>query len=78
MIAYIIWNQKSGFRAQAVVELEQLAVLPELQGQGVGRALIIQSLEQVKQKLHNRGAKIKHILVSTRADNLEKNLYQQA
>lgn len=39
IVGYIIWVQKSGFRPEAVLELEQLAVLPSFQGQGVGRKL---------------------------------------
>ncbi len=48
---YIIWTQKSGFRPEAVMELEQLAVRPPLQGQGIGKALIKQSLELVRQQI---------------------------
>jgi hypothetical protein len=32
-VGYIIWVQKSGFRPEAVLELEQLAVLPGARGQ---------------------------------------------
>lgn len=43
IVGYIIWVQKSGFRPEAVLELEQLAVLPSAQGQGLGKTLILDS-----------------------------------
>ena len=36
IVGYIIWVQKSGFRPEVVLELEQIAVLPKLQGKGIG------------------------------------------
>ena len=48
IVGYIIWVQKSGFRPEAVLELEQLAVMPNYQGNGIGRKLIVESLPQVK------------------------------
>ena len=76
IVGYIIWSQKSGFRAEAVVELEQLAVLADLQGQGIGRKLIKGSLSLVKEHLMLNGSKLKHILVTTRADNHAQQLYK--
>lgn len=75
IIAYIIWNQKSGFRPEAVLELEQIAVLNEYQGQGVGKVIIEDSLTMVKTELANHDAVLKHILISTRADNQAQQLY---
>lgn len=77
ILGYIIWTQKSGFRPEAVLELEQLAVMPSQQGKGIGRALITDSLPQLKSQLANAGASIKHILVTTRSDNHAQKLYQQ-
>ncbi len=74
---YIIWVQKSGFRCEAVLELEQLAVSPEHQGKGLGRALILDSLLQVKNQLQQHGTTLKHILVTTRADNFAQQLYRE-
>ncbi|CAH6814204.1 Acetyltransferase (GNAT) family protein [Vibrio chagasii] len=76
IVGYIIWVQKSGFRPEAVLELEQLAVLPSAQGQGLGKKLILDSLPQVKQKLAEQGSTLKHVLVTTRADNFAQKLYQ--
>ncbi len=76
IIGYIIWSQKSGFRTEVVLELEQLAVSPTYQGKGVGRELIRSSLPLVKQQLATRKAVLKHVLVTTRADNYAQSLYK--
>lgn len=73
---YIIWVQKSGFRPEAVLELEQLAVLPEYQGKGFGKALIVESLPLVKQQLAQQDSVLKHVMVTTRADNFAQQLYR--
>jgi len=78
IVGYIQWIQKSGFRQQVVLELEQIAVLPEYQGQGIGHALITKSLPMVQTQLQSRGATLKHILVTTRADNQAQRLYKKA
>ena len=77
VLGYIIWGQKSGFRAEVVLELEQISVLPACQGQGIGQALIIESLALVREHLAAREARLKHILVSTRADNHAQSLYKK-
>ena len=74
---YIIWAQKSGFRSEVVLELDQLAVHPDFQGKGVGKQLIKQSLAMVKETLTSRGAVLKHIIVTTRADNFAQALYKK-
>jgi ribosomal protein S18 acetylase RimI-like enzyme len=74
---YIHWTQKSGFRTTVVLELEQLAVHPELHGRGIGRQLITESLPLVRAELAERGAVLKHIIVTTRADNYAQKLYQK-
>ncbi len=61
------------------MELEQLAVRPPFQGQGIGKTLITQSLELVRKDLADQGSRLKHVIVTTRADNnraqaLYKNL----
>ncbi len=76
-LGYIIWNQKSGFRQNVVLELEQLAVSQAYRSQGVATTLIEQSLPQVEKVLNQRGAKIKHIMVTTRQDNQAQSLYQK-
>lgn len=76
IVGYIIWNQKSGFRPEAVIELEQIAVLPSHHGQGIGRSLIEETLPFVKYQLTKQGAMLKHITVTTRADNHAQRLYR--
>ena len=74
---YIIWAQKSGFRPEAVIELEQVAISPSQQNKGLGQYLIEQSLSQVKEQLSSLGSSVKHVLVSTRADNHAQNIYRK-
>lgn len=73
---YIIWSQKSGFRPEAIMELEQLAVRPQFQGQGLGKNLITRSLELVRKDLVDQGSRLKHVIVTTRADNHAQALYK--
>lgn len=77
IVGYIHWTQKSGFRSEVVLELEQLAVDPTCQGQGVGRQLIVRSLPQVRAQLRERGASLKHVMVTTRTDNHAQELYRR-
>lgn len=74
---YIIWAQKSGFRPKAVLELEQIAIHPNAQNKGFGQVLIKESLKRVKSLLLTQGSIVKHILVSTRADNHAQEIYQK-
>ncbi|WP_207890607.1 GNAT family N-acetyltransferase [Vibrio sinensis] len=76
VVGYIIWTQKSGFRPEVVMEIEQLAVSPEHQGKGVGRSLIVNSLPLVKMRLAENNSVLKHIFVTTRADNFAQELYK--
>jgi ribosomal protein S18 acetylase RimI-like enzyme len=73
--AFLI-SQKSGFRPEVVLELEQVAVLPKHHGQGVGRELIEESLPFVRDHLAKQGSTLKHIIVTTRADNHAQKLYR--
>lgn len=70
ILGYILWTEKSGFRTDAVFELEQIAVLPTCQNLGVGAALIRQSLRQVVARLSARGSTLRAVKVNTRIDNL--------
>jgi ribosomal protein S18 acetylase RimI-like enzyme len=78
VVGYILWAQKSGFRDQAVLELDQVAVLPAEQGRGIARRLIDESLPLVKQQLSRQGSTLKHVIVNTRADNHAQRLYKSA
>ena len=77
LIGFIEWIQKSGFRKEVVLELEQLAVQPSFQGQGIGTALIKDSLEQMDRLLKKRNARLKSIMVTTRTDNQAQELYRK-
>ena len=72
---YVHWSQKSGFRDEVILELEQIAVAPPVQGQGTGTRLIRESLPIVKVRLADRRAVIKNLWVTTRADNASQRLY---
>jgi ribosomal protein S18 acetylase RimI-like enzyme len=75
---YIHWTQKSGFRTAVVLELEQLAVHPDFRRRGIGELMITESLPLVRIRLADRGATLKHIIVTTRADNFAQKLYKKA
>lgn len=77
IVGYITWSQKSGFRPDAVLELEQIAVLPEHHNKGIGKGLIQSSLPLVKEQLAKQNSNLKHIIVSTRADNHAQKLYKK-
>lgn len=77
-LGYVLWQQKSGFRPEVVLELDQLAVLPEARGRGIGRRLLEDSLAGVKLMLAAQQSVLKSVLVSTRADNDAQRLYQAA
>jgi ribosomal protein S18 acetylase RimI-like enzyme len=77
VIGYIQWLHKSGFRKEAVIELEQIAVLPEFQGNGIGAKLINDSLIHLTQYLVENGSKLKAVLVTTRSDNAAQKLYKR-
>ncbi len=77
IVGYIQWIEKSGFRKEVVLELEQIAVLPAWRNQGVGSNLINFSLPLVKEELANRGAVLKHVLVTTRTNNEAQKIYRE-
>jgi ribosomal protein S18 acetylase RimI-like enzyme len=77
VLGYVQWIEKSGFRKEVVLELEQIAVLPSKQKQGIGSSLISESLKLIKEELNQRNAYIKHVLVSTRTDNEAQKLYKK-
>ena len=75
MVGYIFWSQKSGIRPSAVLELDQIAVMPQFQHQGHGEGLIRESLSLVVAELRDKGQSLKSVLISTRADNDAQRLY---
>lgn len=77
VIGYIQWIHKSGFRKNAVIELEQIAVLKTNQNKGVATKLIRESLSDVKNHLKDTRSTLKAILISTRTDNKAQELYKK-
>ncbi len=77
VVGYIQWIQKSGFRKESVIELEQIAVLEKHQSKGIGTLLIEKSLKYLKDYLADTNSSLKAILVTTRTDNLAKSLYEK-
>jgi ribosomal protein S18 acetylase RimI-like enzyme len=78
VVGYIQWIQKSGFRKESVMELEQIAVLKNHRGKGIGSKLIKESLNHIKTYLADGQANLKAVLISTRTDNDAKALYKKA
>ena len=76
IMGFISWTQKSGFRPEVVLELEQIAVSPRHQSNGIGRKLISDSLPLMENHLKSRNAILKHIMVTTRSDNDAQKLYK--
>jgi ribosomal protein S18 acetylase RimI-like enzyme len=74
---FILWTEKSGFRQDVVLELEQIAVAAAYRKRGIGERLVVQSLPEVAKQLAARCATIRAVLVSTRADNDAQRLYRK-
>jgi ribosomal protein S18 acetylase RimI-like enzyme len=77
VIGYILWIEKGGFRDEAIVELEQVAVDPAFRGQGVGSELIRSSLAEVERAIEARGGRIKVVEVTTRAEQGAIEIYRR-
>jgi len=75
VVGICLWTERSGFRREVVLELEQIAVHPDHQGKGVGSAIILESLPMAEDKIAERGARVKDITVNTRTDNAAQRLY---
>ncbi len=77
VIGYILWLEKGGFRKEAVLELEQIAVGPQWQGQGVATLMIKDSLAIIKKELKKQGRQLKLVEATTGADNKAQELYKK-
>ncbi len=73
IVGFAMWTEKSGFRAQAVLELEQIAVAPQHRRRGIAEALIQRSLSEVEKDLES----LKAVVVTTRADSAAQALYRK-
>lgn len=65
VVGYILWIEKGGFRAQAVLELEQIAVRASTRRSGIGATLIRTSLEGMREALRQRGSRLKLVEITT-------------
>ncbi|HZO03006.1 MAG TPA: GNAT family N-acetyltransferase [Burkholderiales bacterium] len=74
---FILWTERSGFRSEVVLELEQIAVAAKYRRLGIGEALIRGSLPDVANQLAGRSANLKAVIVSTRADSAAQRLYRK-
>jgi len=73
---YVIWrriNEDGG----AVLQLEQIAIHPDYQHQGLGAQLIRQSLAQVRAQLERQQSVLRHIVVTTQADRRAQRFYRR-
>jgi ribosomal protein S18 acetylase RimI-like enzyme len=78
IVGYIQWVELGGFRKEAVIELEQVAVSPDHQGKGIGNRLVTESLKEVSLHIRKRGSSIKLAKVTTGTSNEAQKLYGKA
>lgn len=77
IIGYILWLEKGGFRKEAVLELEQIAVEQASQGRGVATKMIKDSLAIVRKDLKKRGSSLKLVEATAGTDNKAQELYKK-
>jgi ribosomal protein S18 acetylase RimI-like enzyme len=77
LLGYVLWVEKGGFRDEAVVELEQIAVSASARGRGIGSQLVLQSLEGVEAELKLRGARLKLIEITTGTEQGAVSFYRR-
>lgn len=78
VVGYILWVEKGGFRKEAVLELEQIAVLASHRGKGIGERLVRTSLEGERRRLEQRGSRLKLVEVTTGSDQGALGFYRRA
>jgi ribosomal protein S18 acetylase RimI-like enzyme len=76
IVGYILWIELGGFRKEAVIELDQIAVSPDYQGRGFGKTIIRESLKSVSSYLKKRGSTLKLVKVTTGTTNEAQKLYK--
>jgi len=77
VVGYILWIEKGGFREEAVWELEQIGVLSNHRGKGIGTKLISESLKDIKKQLSERGSKLKLVEITTGTHQKAQRLYEK-
>jgi ribosomal protein S18 acetylase RimI-like enzyme len=78
IVAYILWLEKGGFRSEAVLELEQIAVSPDRRGQGIGKLLVQRSFRALQQGIEGAGRRVKAVEVTTGAEQHAVAFYRRA
>ncbi|MBU1167198.1 GNAT family N-acetyltransferase [Patescibacteria group bacterium] len=74
---YINWMHIGGFRS-GVVELDQIGVHSDFQGQGLGQVLLKESLKTVKKMSQEElGVPIRVVKVDTATTNAAKGFYEK-
>ncbi len=76
IVGYILWIELGGFRKEAVIELDQIAVAPDYQGRGFGKTIIKESMKTVSSYLKKRGSTLKLVKVTTGTTNEAQKLYK--
>jgi len=76
IIGYILWCVKNGFRAQSIVELEQIGIHPDHSGKGHGKLLVKLSFSEFQQHVKDLGFSIGAILVTTSEGNYAEKIYK--
>ncbi|MBM3206568.1 MAG: GNAT family N-acetyltransferase [Candidatus Staskawiczbacteria bacterium] len=75
---YILWVEHGGFRPEAYLELEQIAVKESFRGKGVGSILIKSSFQNIKKDIEESDRKIKTVKITTGKDNVRAQvLYEK-
>lgn len=77
VVGYIQWSELGGFRKQAVIELEQIAVSPDQQGKGIGGRIVRESLKEMSRYMRSRKSSIKLVKVTTGTSNEAQKLYRK-
>ena len=75
--AYILWIEKGGFRQDAVVELEQIAVRPSQRNRGLGAELVRKSFDQLTHEIEADGRHVKVVEVTTGTEQGAVEFYRR-
>lgn len=77
VVGYILWLEKGGFRQEAVLELEQIAVQSRKRDEGIGASLVTQSLQGMTEELRKRGSRLRLVEVTTGVGNRAAEFYKR-
>ncbi len=76
-LGYILWMEKGGFRPEAVVELEQIAVRPVRREHGIGSELVRRSFEALSRSIEEDGRRVRVIEVTTGSEQGAVEFYRR-